>query len=417
MPRDFWLNRREVRRVGRLNKTLTIPSFSLECGENPSCIKLTSGATSGTRAEAEHIPLAQGDWQDAYTFEAWVKLLRYPNTGQFTTLFAPGIGGAPQVVVYITPAGLVKFSILKGAAYTTVTSTNAVPVQGWFFISCSWDGSNMRIYQNGILISAVQALVAPMDAVLAHRNIIGYTDISGDIYTDIQALFDEVRIWREGRTKDQILATMNSPRNYTPGDGIDDGLKFYYKFQEGAGNTSTEKITGEVVSLLLSTTQYHWETEDSFPLKYGASRIIKRFTISGDRKCSILNFTPPENADHCLCVSWVDDEGDFQRRKLYGAIASDDGRYGVELFYPIPANYNGEALSEDFVIEVWNVDGRPTANLEEDLVFEFSVTSAPSSVLDSTQLVYATPNGTTILWDTFPITGLELIPDTTKIFN
>jgi len=420
MARDFWLNRRQAIKVDKLNKTLTLPTFSVPSGEVKTCLKLSTDYTVQGHFK-QNLGVGAADITDAITIEAWIKLEKLPSIVNDDDGYAYIFERSDNNLLAslsINQSGALEFILRKGGILTScLTGGGAVPVNQWAFISASWDGATMRIFVNAKLKGSLDTLAAPLNGWTAGTRLhyigVGTFNNSSENFNHFSGLIDEVRIWQEGRTQDQIRASMFSPRN-TTGDS-DTLLRYYYKLQEGESDATFDSIGGGFALISPTEPYYSWKTDDGFPLKYGASKIVRRFTIEGDRRCSLLRFTPPEEINHCLCVGWTDSDGNWQRRRLYSAIDTDD--YGIETIWPYPEMYNGEPLSETFYLEVWNVDGRPTADLDEELIIPVSITSNPSTPRDHTNLEYVTPEGTSILYDTYPITDLQLIPDTQKMFG
>jgi hypothetical protein len=365
--------------------------------------------------------IGAGDITDAITVEAWIKLDKLPSIVNdddgYAYIFQRNDDNL-LTALSITQDGKVEFILRKGGLLTTcLTDMGVVSTNRWTHIVGSWDGVTMRIFVDTKLKGSI-ALAAPINGFTAGTKLhyigLGTFSNSSENFSHFSGLIDEVRVWQEGRTQDQIIASMFSPRNVTASDDADDTLKFYYKLQEGLiDSSSSNNITVNSVdlggtALIQSTSDYfEWVVDNGFPLKYGASKIVRRFTITGDRRISLLKFTKPEEVNHCLCVGWTDNSGNWQRRKLYSATPDEDYPE-IETIWPIPADYNGEPLGETFYLEVWNVDGRPTADLEEDLEILVSLTNAPSSIRSTER---------SVLYDTYPITGLQLTPDTQKMFG
>lgn len=405
-PRDIWSRYAPAVQTKKIRKNLTIPAFSANCGEPKSCIHLfTDNVDQGY---VQHFMLAASSLTTALTVEAWVKLDRLPfheSDDAYGVIFERTNLATQYLWLAINAQGGLELLLRKGGIPTLFTSgLNKVPVGEWFFVCASWNGETVNLYINTKLVGSGD-LAAPINDV-STRNYIGLGNhaAGAETHKQFSGRIDEIRVWSEGRTLNQVVASYKSPRNFTAADDVDDALEHYYKFQEGEGSVILDSATGETAAKTVSEDNFAWVTDDGFPLKYGASFIAKRFTIVSESRLS-LNFpvAAPVESDHCLCVSWWDSIAmTTKRRKLYG---SDTNLYDAENIWPTPELYNGEKLPLTFYLEFWNVDGRDSINLEDDLVIEVSKITEPTTSRDHTAVVETTPVGDINLGIEFPATN------------
>ncbi len=418
MARDVWQNIRPVVPTKLINKKFTVPVFDVECGELHTCVRFFSDGTN--QGYADEILLTAVDLTAAVTIEGWVKLDALPaeaSTDNFGCLFQRH-GVDVYIAIGVHANGSMLWEMLKTAAHVNITTAaNTVPVGEWFHYACSWDGTTMMLYINGVLKGST-ALAAPVDAGAPTRHFIGLgTQTAGsENWKHFKGYIDEVRIWNVGRSQNEIVASYLAPRNKVAGDGVDDNLKFYYKFQEGSGSTTSESINGGFATLLISVNQYTWITDDGFPYRYGSSFICSEAEVVVGTPCSLkFPIDKPDDPNHGLFVRYQDTEGEWQRRRLYESGESYDP-VNINPFL-CPGVYNGERLSETFYIETWNVDGQERATLEEAIDINISITSNPTSGRDHTQLVAATPTvNTELAFDINPVVN-PMVPDQTQVYT
>lgn len=373
---QFWQRADKGVVIDKIRNTITIESFSAPCGDfNGNSVRLIGDGTN--QGYIAHNISNNNDPTDAVTVEGWFKLKRWPASGTYAGLFQRSIlGFIIQIEVRINSSGHIEFLLLKNSATVKLTSASKVSINDWVFISASWDGVTMRIFQNGEEDANTQALALPIDECnIGPVNDIGYGGSSFQQY--FNGWVSEVRIWNAGRTRQDILNTMYGPRNYNDGSGIDDDLIYYYKCNEGTGSIVIEWVNSENAALVYGTNA-SFETDDAPPLKYGASFVIANFDITLAHKCSLIYpVEAPEDVNMALVVRWEDDEGLIQRRFLWTVD-------GVEIA-PNPAPYRGERLPLEFSLEVWNIDGEATIDLVEDLILETSIRTLPITSIDTVQ--------------------------------
>jgi len=102
----------------------------------------------------------------------------------------------------------------------------------WTHVSVSYDGSNVKIYKDGVNIETGIINASPRTGI----QYIG--GINNPNYSDAwDGIIDEVRIWNIIRTQVEIQADM-----YREISGNESGLVGYWRFNEGSGNTAFDQI-------------------------------------------------------------------------------------------------------------------------------------------------------------------------------
>jgi len=102
----------------------------------------------------------------------------------------------------------------------------------WYHLAATYDGTNLRAYKNGVLISTTAA-TNPLSATQTLK-IGAHADVpsSGGYFA---GMIDEVRIWDYARSEASIKRHMNRQH-----DGNDAGLISYYKMTDGTGTALTD---------------------------------------------------------------------------------------------------------------------------------------------------------------------------------
>jgi len=106
-------------------------------------------------------------------------------------------------------------------------SHSIVADNNWHHVACTWDGTNAKIYIDGVLDAEG---TTPFSSIFnSDRTVkIGYKVTPPEAFS---GWIDEVRIWNVARTQAEIVATMN-----TTLIGNEPGLIGYWQFNESAGS-------------------------------------------------------------------------------------------------------------------------------------------------------------------------------------
>ena len=126
-----------------------------------------------------------------------------------------------------------------------ITSTNILSANQWYHIAAVKEGSNRKIYINGI----EYPLSGSALNVNANNNPIRIGSDYGGRYFD--GRIDEVRIWDIARTQSEISFTMD---NLPSGEEF--GLIAYYNFNSGSGNTLFDQTSNAQDGSLMGSPQW-----------------------------------------------------------------------------------------------------------------------------------------------------------------
>jgi len=168
-------------------------------------------------------------FDNAFTFEAWVKLTNY---GTYTIISNedPNGTGWFDFVFQVDPNGRLALY----AASVWDTGSAAVPLNQWIHVAAKYDGTAKRFYINGALDRAIPIQYAYRGAAIIFSPLVG-RQAMGCVCNWFRGQLDEVRVWTAARTDDEIRTYYR--RRLT---GLEAGLGGYYRFDEGTGNVAQD---------------------------------------------------------------------------------------------------------------------------------------------------------------------------------
>jgi len=388
---QFWQTLRPLRKVGKLRGVITVPAFEEACGPAFNCLEVSNtGYVIGTAPSSF-------DLVDEMTIEAWVYPLFMYNTGG--TLGR--ICNSSRYEVRLVSGGYVSFSTYKGSTQT-LTSTITLNAFEWNHIACTYDGTTMRIYINGVLNPGTLAVAAPLTA----RATASFNVVTNS--TGVTVCYNEVRLWSVARTQEELQAAANSPRN-TDGS-IDADLIGYWPLDEGTGTTIDNAIAAEAFTSTFGGT-IAWTSGDGYPYKLGASYYPLQFAIATDGQYFSLKYParkPYASVNFVPCIRWTED-GEVKRYRLWDAITGFDAA-------PEIPEYHGERIPAGSFLEIWNLDGNRTVLLTEAFDIETSILHVVENATTTARTSDATPVANTELAEPFPLTPFPLQFDTQQTF-
>ncbi len=415
--RDMWLYQRPVIETLKNNKKIIIPSFSAPCGFLKESLDFPQFFTNGNVQTNFAIGIVNLPLQ--FTVECWVKLTSGFSAQTGVTVL---IGGSNHWSLNIQPSSaddanklrfdigtfnpdfinidnhvtsIDKFPMDNKWHHIAATFLNALPLLGEGGEPILGEGGEPTLAETGEIALFIDGVLQGSVNTVGNMNQVsnlGLGSIPDEFIVNTFALgrMSDVRLWNYVRTQEQIIANKGRLRGVP-----DNGLVAYWKLR----GSYVDSITGLTLTNTTTTVDF---TDDApeIDLGFGASFIAEQFPVSLSSPCS-LRFPQrlPVDADHALCVSWVDvDTGEFKRRLIYGGVGEDiDTAPGGK-----PIKYSGEKLAANFTLEFWNIDGNATINLLEDLTLFTSHTSNPGTGIDHSNALDDSPSGDSTLAAPFP---------------
>lgn len=217
--------------------TLTLPN-SMSCDSlailNLVLVSAPPNTVCGNVLEFDgtndHIDLGDvaNNPSNTITLEAWVFTDEIGRRQDIINKSAPG-GSDPfyQYHLDIRPNGQINFALTLGGTYNFAQTNTAIVANRWQHIAATYDGSNMRIYIDGI--ERVTKSASGSITVFSEPLQIGKSHLAN---VDFDGRVDEVRIWESARTQVEILAAKDVELQ-----GNETGLVGYWNFNDGIEST------------------------------------------------------------------------------------------------------------------------------------------------------------------------------------
>jgi hypothetical protein len=202
------------------------------------------------------------------TFMAWVRLETLPSVLAATEIFlAKGDAGASTKNYYmgVQQTGDLGFCLLSnnGTGSITTTTTAAIAVSTWTHLACSYDGTDGRMYINGVQDGTPVALAGTLFGTTVALNLARRSG-GGGAY---DGMLDDVRIYDRAMSAAEIATVYASRGN----DGILHGLVARYLMREASVGTAAT-VAGSVKDL----TKNSLHLNPSASPVYAESRLMTR---------------------------------------------------------------------------------------------------------------------------------------------
>jgi gliding motility-associated-like protein len=213
-----------------------------------------------------------------FTIESWVKR---ENTNGIAMIFSKYNGGvAGNYWLGIDNTGKPIFS--REASPWGVTATNTLPVNEWHHIAATYDGSQTKIYVDGVLNNTTSAPLSINHNISNIKVNIGAGLANNSPSYLFKGELDEIRVWNIARTATQIQQTYNATLQ-----GNEAGLVAYYDFNHGiaGGNNTSVNTVVNTINIASNGT---------------LTNFAKNGTISNFVASTIANF--PINGPASICA-------------------------------------------------------------------------------------------------------------------
>ncbi|MCC3159611.1 T9SS type A sorting domain-containing protein [Hymenobacter sp. 15J16-1T3B] len=216
--------------------------------QTPAALTLNG---SSTYVQANSITL-----NGPLTIEAWVKVTAFKTTSPFISSVAGVEDGNNAAMLRFGDAGIaankLQFVLTIGTAQQKVTSVATFNTNTWYHIAGTYDGTNMRIYVNGVLDNTLNA---PSSATLPVAGTgVFYLGRNYENLRVLNGALDEVRVWTRALSAAELLA---SPCSVS---ATATGLEANWKLNEGSGATAADATSHAHTGTLVGTTTTMWST-------------------------------------------------------------------------------------------------------------------------------------------------------------
>jgi hypothetical protein len=156
-----------------------------------------------------------------------------------------------------------QFVITTGSGNKKCNGTIELSQNQWYHVAGTYDGSNLRLYVNGVLDASVSH--SGILSVSVPEIILGAGTVSGSDDRCLDGFIDEVRVWTTARTQTQIRQNM-----YRELSGSESGLFAYYKLNETSGTSASDSKSSYNGSLT-NMSGNEWETS---PAMFGPKNCL-----------------------------------------------------------------------------------------------------------------------------------------------
>jgi hypothetical protein len=198
------------------------------------------------------------------TIEGWVKTNILDDGGQ-VIIHALASGGGNNAVGCGFNVTRFFFVLKLNETEQVLQINNVMTIDTWYFITCTFDGSKMRIYINGKIMGT-----KPISGIINHTKnpwVIGSDRDGGGHDEYLNGLIDEITLYNRSKTAEEINASyldmkskftgtvfkngkfnegVNIDKNdklaYPNDISIDTSCVGYWKFDEGNGTTAYDSI-------------------------------------------------------------------------------------------------------------------------------------------------------------------------------
>ncbi len=172
----------------------------------------------------------------AITLECWIKPESFQTNSPYISQIMGTESGTNSAFLRLgdgdIPAGnKIEFVLYIGSGQVQLTSTSTLETGRWYHIAGVYDGSNMKIYINGVQ----DASNAQTGSFTSNSTFYLATNDGSGRYFD--GTVDEVRVWKTARSSTDINTYMTTLLN-----GNETNLEAYYRCDNGSG-TALSDIT------------------------------------------------------------------------------------------------------------------------------------------------------------------------------
>jgi len=216
---------------------------------------------------------------NTFTVESWVYPTAMENDlgnnvgmiiGNYNTIFVDmqfmlrKEGTAYQF--WVNDSGITNFK--------AVTATNAVVLNQWQHVAGVWNGSDLKIYINGVLANTTTGVTGASFKSQLNNPIQLGKNLSNEKFV---GNIDEVRMWSRALSVDELLNNINCEL-----PAAQSGLIAYYKFNQGIDNATNAGLT----TLLDSSGNNYNGTLNNFGLNGNTSNWSGISAVASGNSCS-----------------------------------------------------------------------------------------------------------------------------------
>lgn len=178
------------------------------------------------------------DLTSSGTLTAWINPTTFPSNGECMRILSKswGAGGQVQNSPYqlmICGTEEIRITIGDNTNSQVLSSSSRILLNEWTHVAASWDGSNLSLFINGILVRTNAQTVVPFAN--AEDLYVGSMD---GISFPLQGDLDDVSIWNVAKTETEIQDILTDGLA-----GSESNLIAYYTFDEGIAGADNTGIS------------------------------------------------------------------------------------------------------------------------------------------------------------------------------
>jgi len=171
------------------------------------------------------------------TVEAWVKPTTNTGLGVIIGNYANSNQSSMQFLLRRDNNNYAFWISGNPGVFKVVNATNAVTINTWQHVAGVWNGSDLKIYVNGILMGTTTGVTESTFASTTNTVMIGNNQ-AGTGAERFTGSIDEVRIWNSAKTIEEINGSKNCELQ-----GSQSGLIAYYNFNQGNDAQNNTSVT------------------------------------------------------------------------------------------------------------------------------------------------------------------------------
>jgi len=247
--------------------------------------------------------------KSSLTIEAWIFTKSKTITNGYSEIIRQDVtaGSTPDFLLSFQDESVISRILSFGLKTTTGYQELDVEIDTtefmntWVHIAATYDGSEMKVYQNGNLLGSTAKTGNISYSPAAGLTNIGCASYFGSYSEYFEGYIDEFRIWSTARSSSGIMQTMNSPLSEVYYSTADSGLICYWQFNELTGNTAFDlSLSGNNGSLVNS----EYSDGNSLPVELTA------FALNSKNGNIFLNWSTASESNN---VGW---EIEYRQRTM-----------------------------------------------------------------------------------------------------
>ncbi|NPD45059.1 LamG-like jellyroll fold domain-containing protein [Lentimicrobium sp. S6] len=187
----------------------------------------------------------------AMTLEAWINAEEWQSSIWAGVIISKqGSGPDKGWCLSAGENGRLEFTVSVDEGWKSVATPQLLGTNAWYHVAGVYTGTQVKVYINGVLIGAEDAIgsLTPGEGVVVN---IGENPTWTGRY--FNGMIDEVRIWEVARTDAEIQASMSTELT-----GSEAGLVAYYPMNEGTGMTIADATSNGNDGQLINMSEDNW---------------------------------------------------------------------------------------------------------------------------------------------------------------